>query len=251
MIVTGAARGMGAEIAREAARQGARVVAVDRVAGAWQDLVRGIGGMAIESDLTKSGNPEAVVEAAIKRYGRLDVLVNNAGMLRVAPMLETSEADVDAILNVNVKAAFFMTQSAVSAMIKLGGGSIVNIASIAGTAANPGNAIYGISKAAMISLTWQTAVEFGPQGIRCNSVSPGMTNWGMVGTNFTDQMKEGRAKLVPARRLATPEDIAGAVMFFASDVSQYVSGESLLVDGALSKSLLGLIPVMSAAGGTQ
>lgn len=174
VVITGAGGGMGRVIAAAFAGEGARLLLVDRTA---PDPVAGVDCDALGADVSAAGADSLIVQRALDRFGAIDVVVNAAGVVQLGKLEEFGPAAWDRIFDVNVKALFFLSQAAGRTMLDQGGGRIVNIASIGGTTATPGNALYGISKAAVIAITQQFAVEWGPRGIRCNAVAPGfMTN---------------------------------------------------------------------------
>lgn len=240
VIVTGAAGGMGHVIGREFAAEGARLVLVDLTLPAIPDGAPGGDALALAADLREPAAPETIVHASRARFGTIDVLVNCAGVVRLGALEDFSSADWDLMVDLNLKATFFLSQAVGRVMLEAGGGRIINIASIGGTTATPGNAVYGISKAAVIALTAQFAVEWGPRGICCNAVAPGMMTNLMQGLVRTTQGFDRQASLIPTRRSGTPEDIAKAAIFLASDAARQINGETILVDGGLSKGLFDL-----------
>src|ERR1700694_4487491 len=174
VVITSAAGGMGHAIAREFAAEGARLVLVDLTVPPLPDVATSDDVVGLAADLTKPTAPEAIVQAARARFGTVDVLVNCAGVVRLAALEDFTGADWNLMLDLNLKACFFLSQAVGRVMLDAGGGRIINIASIGGTTATPGNAVYGLSKAAVIALTAQFAVEWGPRGICCNAIAPGM-----------------------------------------------------------------------------
>ena len=183
-IVTGAAGGMGRAIASALAADGATVVLVDIADEALEHAagsLRAAGGTvhAMSADVTSRHDVAGLVDGVVERFGRLDVLVNNAGIVTVAPLETYPEEDFDRVMAVNLKGAFLVSQAAGRAMLAAGGGAIVNVASIAGHVPSPGSVAYSASKAGLLMLTRQIAVEWGHRGIRCNSVAPGAMSWSM------------------------------------------------------------------------
>lgn len=227
-VVTGGARGIGAAVAQRLAADGSEVVRLD------------LGGPpgTVACDV---GDP-AQVRAAAAEVGPVDVLVNNAGTWRFAPIEAVTPEDFDAVIRTNVAGAFHCIQAFGSSMLERRRGAIVNVISVAAPFADPGVGAYSASKAALLALTRQVAVEWGPRGVRCNAVGPGLVP--TPGTPFYDdpQVRTARADVVPLRRLGTPEDIADVVAFLVSDGAGYVTGQALYVDGGVSQSLMELMP---------
>ncbi len=235
-MVTGAARGIGAAIAGRLEADGYRVHRLDVLAG---DGVTGC-------DIT---DPVAVAATA-DAIGPVDVLVNNAGHWRFGPLEDVTPEDFRAVLDVNLMGTFLCTQAFGRSMLGQGSGAIVNIVSIAAYRANPMVGAYSPSKAAVVALTEQTALEWGPRGVRCNAVGPGLIPTPGTGAVYDDErVREVRAGAVPLRRLGTPEDVAEVVAFLASDKASYVNGQVLYVDGGLSKALMAMLPRPAAVPG--
>jgi 3-oxoacyl-[acyl-carrier protein] reductase len=237
-IVTGAASGFGAEIARVFAREGARVAVLDiNVDGAASIALEiGPAAIAIAADVTKRADIDAAVAQALAAFGRLDIVVNNAGWShKNRPMLEVSEEEFDRVYAVNVKSIFHMAHAAVPVMAAQGGGVIVNIGSTAGIRPRPGLTWYNGSKAAVNLLSRSMAVELAPQKIRVNCIAPVMGATGLLEQFMgLPDTSENRAKFiatVPLGRLSTPRDIANACLWLASDEAEFVTGVVLEVDG--------------------
>jgi len=236
-IVTGAARGIGCEIARELLATGMTVVAVDLKEDLLAQLPQTLGetGPKLDCrtmDVTDSAGFAALVNDVANTYGRLDVLVNNAGITRDGLLLRMSDDDWNLVLNVNLTSAFIGTRAAARVMIRQKSGSIVNMTSYSGLEGNPGQANYSASKAGMIGLTKTTAKELAGKNVRCNAVAPGF-----IQTEMTDVLPQ-RAKdvalgLIPLKRFGQPADIARAVAFLASEASGYITGQVLSVDGGM------------------
>jgi NAD(P)-dependent dehydrogenase (short-subunit alcohol dehydrogenase family) len=233
-IVTGASRGIGLGIAAELVRQGARVCVTARGSDALAAAVAGLGGPDVAIAVPgKADNPDHQAEAVtrtIEAFGSLDMLVNNAGINPVyGPVADIDPAAAAKILGVNVLAPLAWTRLAKDAWMGEHGGSIVNVSSVAGLRASPGIGMYGISKAALIRLTTELAVELGPR-IRVNAIAPAV-----VKTKFATVLYEGREEQVsaayPLKRLGVPEDIAGAVAFLLSDAASWITGQTLVLDG--------------------
>ena len=228
-VVTGGGRGIGAAIVERLRADGYRVLPLDLHEGDGVTIC----------DVT---DPDAV-EAVAASVGTVDLLVNNAAVWRFAALEDVTEADFGLALDVNLKGSFHCAQSFGRAMLKQESGVIINIVSIAAKHANPAVGSYGPSKAALLSLTEQIALEWGPRGVRCNAVGPGLVPTPGTGTVYDDpEVRAIRAGAVPLRRLAEPADIANVVSFLASDDAAYVNGQVIYVDGGLSKGLMTLLP---------
>jgi len=238
VIVTGASRGIGRRIALEFAAAGAGLVLVSRKQDALEALraeIEGKGGKA-HAVAANMGSLEDVRKMAARAFevcDRIDVLVNNAATNPVFfPLVGIDERAWDKIMDVNLKGPFFLTVEIGRKMVERGAGAIVNIASTAGMRSWPGLGVYGISKAGLIQMTRQMAREWAEAGVRVNAVAPGL-----VATDFskilieTDIMREEALKTVAMRRHAVPDEIAGAVLFLASDEARYITGQTLIVDG--------------------
>jgi NAD(P)-dependent dehydrogenase (short-subunit alcohol dehydrogenase family) len=238
-IVTGAGSGIGEASARRFAAEGAMVVVADIRAGKAQAVAQDITAQqgeatAVEVDVAEPTSVQSMVRTAVDRYGRLDVLFNNAGTLRPGTAVELSVADWDLVMNVNVRSVFLGAKYAVPIMEAQGGGSIINTASVSGLHGDGGAVCYAASKAAVINLTRALATDHGPQGVRINAICPGtietppvrrmMDNPGVLELNI-------RAHAL--RRLGRPEEIASAALWLASDESSFVCGEAIVVDGGL------------------
>ena len=239
--VTGAASGIGRASAERFAAEGARVVVADLDADAAEEAARAIvenGGEAthVRCDVARAEDAKGMVEAAVERYGKLDVLFNNAGFTHSpGPVEEMAEEDLDRSLAVNVKGVFLCSQAAIPALREGGGGSIIVTASIMGVRTRPGFTAYATSKAAAIHLARTLALELADDGIRVNCLAPVATETPMFETFVGDQdPEEGRAAFIstiPLGRLAQPTDVASAALYLASDESEYITGVVLPVDG--------------------
>jgi NAD(P)-dependent dehydrogenase (short-subunit alcohol dehydrogenase family) len=229
--------GLGREIARVLAAEGARVVGCDVDDAAGAKTMDGIG-FYRHADVSRERDVEALVAEALERFGRLDVMVNNAAIQIEEELAETTEEQLDRILAVNLKGVFFGCKHAVLAMRGAGGGSIVNIASILALVADGILAAYCAAKGGVLGITRATAVRYGSDGIRCNAVCPGDIDTPLVSAYFetADDPTALRAKIereYPLGRIAQPEEIARAVVFLASDDSSFMTGQPLIVDGGL------------------
>lgn len=232
-IITGAARGQGAAEARLFAAAGARVVLTDVLDGT--DVAASIGEAAafVRHDVTSADDWARAVGTARERFGRVDVLVNNAGLWRTAPVEEETRARFELMLQVNLVGPFLGVQAVAPAMREAGGGSIVNVSSTAGLRGIRGHAAYGASKFGLRGLTRSAALDLAADGIRVNSVHPGVVDTPMI-AEIGVERGAGKAPRVPLGRAGVPEDVAGLVLFLASDASSYITGTELAVDGGLT-----------------
>jgi NAD(P)-dependent dehydrogenase (short-subunit alcohol dehydrogenase family) len=237
--VTGAGSGIGLAIARGLSAFGAAVLASDLDGEAASRAAASLPpdrALAHRCDVTSATDVDGLVQAAVRRFGRLDVLVNNAGVSAVAPAESTSIEIVDRMIDVNLKGTLFGCQAAARHMIpRGGGGSIVNLASIAGVVADPGSAPYAAAKGGVVQLTRTLAVEWGRHRIRVNAIGPNYTRTPLVRSSLDNPEKlawiVGRT---PLGRVGEPDDMVGAAVFLASDASAYVTGHVLMVDGGWS-----------------
>ncbi len=237
-IVTGASRGIGRAIAEQLADDGFHVVLVARNIEALDEVRDGIikaGGDAScrPCDLSDGSAFGELVESVADDRGRLDVLVNNAGMTKDGLMLRMSDEDFDAVMAVNLRSVFIGCRAAARPMMKGRWGRIINITSVTGLSGNPGQANYAAAKAGLIGLTKTIAKEFGSKGITSNAVAPGFIETDMT-ADLGDAVSEGIFKSLPLRRFGQAQDIASAVSFLASDGGGYVTGQVLVVDGGLT-----------------
>ena len=238
-IVTGGSAGIGKAIVRLFHARGARVVIVARGAEAGERLVEELGDEHVDflaADVTDPGTPAAAVALARRRFGGLDVLVNNAGMDYVHEIASAPLADVRRVMEVNLVAPLAMMQAAVPELVGRGGGAVVNVVSRLASIAVPGMNVYGASKAALHAITRGAAIELADAGVRVNSVAPGFTETPLMSAWLAaqpDPAEARRAALagIPQRRFATPEDVAAAVAYLASREAAHVTGASLAVDG--------------------
>ena len=237
-VVTGAARGLGAAIAARLTLDGFDVVRLD---------VEAADGVTV-CDVAD----RAAVDAVAAEVGPVEVLVNNAGIWRFGALEDVAAADFERVLAVNLGGTFHCAQAFGRGMLAAGQGSIVNIVSIAAAAANPSVGAYSASKSGVLALTRQTALEWGPRGVRANAVGPGLVPTPGTGTVYDDPVvREVRAGAVPLRRLGTDSDIAGVVAFLVGPDAAYVNGQVLYVDGGLSQALMTLLPRPPGVPGPQ
>lgn len=243
-VITGAARGQGAADARLLSSAGALVVATDVLEDDGEVLCREIGGSAVfvRHDVTNVAHWENVVKTALDLHGRLDVLVNNAGIHRSKPLLEESQEEFEKVLSVNLVGPFLGIRTVSEPMRRSGGGSIINIASTAGAMGLLGHSSYGSSKWGLRGLTKTAAAELGPMGIRVNAILPGAINTVMMKPVTAET--GNRFASLPLGRHGEPDEIASVVLFLASDASSYMTGAEIVVDGG---SLVNGRPLTSTA----
>ncbi len=242
-VVTGAARGIGLGISEQFLSKGYRVVLLDIDEGTLQATAERLGDrevMAIVSDVSQPHMVQDAVSRVVDRFSRIDALVNNAGIAVFKPILETTAEEWSAVLATNLTGPFLCTQACAPVMLRNGGGSVVNIASISGLRASTLRVAYGTSKAALIHLTQQQAVELGVRGIRVNCVAPGPVDTAMAKLVHTADIRTSYRDAIPLGRYGTVEEIAEAVVFLCSDAASYINGQILAVDGGFDAAGVGL-----------
>jgi NAD(P)-dependent dehydrogenase (short-subunit alcohol dehydrogenase family) len=242
VVVTGAARGIGLAIARRFLAGGWRAALLDLDAAALAATARGLGGAAlpIACDVAVPAQVRDAIDQVAARFGRIDALVNTAGIAVFKPLLETSYEEWTRVLGVNLTGPFLCAQACAPVMLKGGGGSIVNIGSISGVRASTLRVAYGTSKAALAHLTKQQAVELGNVGIRVNGVAPGPVDTAMAKRVHSPAIRADYHDAIPLKRYGTEEEIAAAVWFLCSDEASYVNGQMLAVDGGFDAAGIGL-----------
>ena len=243
-IVTGGGSGIGKASAGVFAEEGAQVVVVDwkKEPGAQTaEEIRQAGGEATYcyADVSKAGDVETMVNTAVERYGRLDVLFNNAAIQIMAKLADTTEDAWDRIQSVNLKGVFLGCKYAIPAMIRTGGGSIVNMASILGFVGDPDLAAYCAAKGGVIALTKAGALAYGPQGVRINCICPGDVDTPLVQEYFDkdpdpERFRQEVSSKYALRRIASPREVAQMAVFLASDASSFVTGSTMVIDGGLT-----------------
>jgi 3-oxoacyl-[acyl-carrier protein] reductase len=236
-VVTGAGRGIGRAIALKFAAQGADVAAVDLKTELVQETVEevrklGRKAWAVAANVSEAASVEAAVEQILKEAGRVDILVNNAGITKDGLVMRMSEADWDAVLDINLKGTFLFTKAFSRTLLKQKSGRIVNIASVIGLIGNAGQCNYAASKAGVIGLTKSCAREFASRGITVNAIAPGFIQTAMT-DKLSQEQKDAITKQIPLASLGQPEDVAEVVLFFASPAARYVTGQVLAVDGGM------------------
>ena len=239
-LISGGARGMGAVEAKLFANEGAKVVIGDVLEKEGHQVEAEInesGGecLFVPLDVTDEANWESAVATAVSQFGKLDILVNNAGILRSERVEETTSEVWDLVMEVNAKGVFLGTKTAIPELRKVGGGSIVNISSSLALVGSSGSSAYAASKGAVRIFTKSAAVQYAKDGIRVNSVHPGLVESPMTKEFLSDAAThQGRLNMYPLGRLGQPEDIAWGVLFLASDESSFITGSELVIDGGLT-----------------
>ena len=237
-VVTGASRGIGRAIALELANQGAKVVV--NYSGSEQkamkvvDEIKTNGGeaIAVQANVSNAESVQQLMKTAVDTFGSLDILVNNAGITRDNLLMRMKDDEWDDVINTNLKGVFLCTKAVTRQMMKQRAGRIINISSIVGVAGNPGQANYVAAKAGVIGLTKTTAQELASRNILVNAIAPGFITTEMT-DSLPEELKEVMLKQIPLAKLGQPEDIAKAVAFFASDNANYITGQTLRIDGGM------------------
>lgn len=237
-IITGASRGIGKGIAEVFARHGANVAftfssSVESAKVLEDELnAMGVRAKGYQSDAADFAQAHTFVEQVLAEFGTIDILINNAGITKDNLLMRMPEEDFDKVIDVNLKSVFNMTKAVQKTMLKNRAGSIINMSSVVGVKGNAGQANYAASKAGAIGFTKSVALELGSRNIRCNAIAPGFIETEMTG-KLSEEVVQGWRDGIPLKRGGTPEDVANACLFLASDLSAYVTGQVLNVDGGM------------------
>ncbi|KGG81143.1 3-ketoacyl-ACP reductase [Caloranaerobacter azorensis H53214] len=237
-LITGGSRGIGKAIALKLASLGANIVVNYTKSDAKaKEVIKlaeemGVRAIAVKADVSNKDDVENFINKVLDEFGRIDILVNNAGITRDNLLMRMKEEEWDDVININLKGTFNVTKTAIRSMIKQKSGSIINVASVIGITGNQGQCNYAASKAGIIGFTKSIAKEVAKKKVRVNAVAPGFINTDMT-DKLPDKVKEEYLTKIPLNRLGEPEDIANAVAFLASDLSSYITGQVLIVDGGL------------------
>lgn len=238
-IVTGGSRGIGKGIVNKLAEQGATVVftfvsSEEAAQAVANDASANYGATvkAVKNDAASFSQAEELIENTVKEFGRIDIVVNNAGITKDNLLMRMTEADWDAVIDTNLKSVFNMTKAVQKVMLKQRSGSIINLSSVVGRSGNAGQANYAASKSGVIGFTQAIARELGSRNIRCNAIAPGFIETEMT-EKLDENTKNGWIQNIPLKRAGTTEDVANCVLFLASDLSSYISGQTINVCGAM------------------
>jgi 2-hydroxycyclohexanecarboxyl-CoA dehydrogenase len=236
-IVTGAGQGIGRAIADKLAAQGATVVVTDLDEASAKQTAAGLpGAVAIRADVTDRQDVQAAVDRVMQQFGRVDVLVNNAGWDKASPFVDSDPADWDRAIAVNLYGVLHTCQAVLPIMAGQGGGAVVNLGSDAGRVGSSGEAVYSAAKGGVIALTKSLAREMARHQVRVNCVCPGPTDTALFASFAGPKLREALTKAIPFRRLGQPADVANVVAFLASDEAAFVTGQTLSVSGGLTMS---------------
>lgn len=237
-IITGATRGIGKGIAEVFAKNGANVAftyssSVEAATSLENELKsHGIKAKGYQSNAADFESAQELANEVLKEFGSIDILINNAGITKDNLLLRISEEDFDKVIEVNLKSVFNLTKAVLRPMIKQKGGSIINMSSVVGVKGNAGQANYAASKAGILGFTKSVALELGSRNIRCNAIAPGFIETEMTAVLPEETVKTWREG-IPLKRGGTPEDVANACVFLASDMSSYITGQTINVDGGM------------------
>ncbi|MDY7043858.1 MULTISPECIES: 3-oxoacyl-[acyl-carrier-protein] reductase [unclassified Virgibacillus] len=237
-LVTGASRGIGRSIALELAKQGANVTvnyagSEDKAKAVVEEIkAMGSNAFIVQADVADEASVKSMIKEVVSNFGSLDILVNNAGITRDNLLMRMKEEEFDQVINTNLKGVFVCTKAVTRQMMKQRAGKIVNVASIVGVSGNPGQANYVAAKAGVIGLTKTTAKELASRNIHVNAVAPGFISTDMTDALTDEQQKEMLA-MIPLNKLGEPEDVAKVVRFLASDDANYITGQTIHIDGGM------------------
>jgi len=237
-IITGATRGIGKGIALEFAKQGANVAftyssSVEAATALEAELTAiGVKAKGYQSNAANFDAAQTLAAEVLKEFGTIDVLINNAGITKDNLLMRISEDDFDKVLEVNLKSVFNLTKAVIRPMMKQRAGSIINMSSVVGVQGNAGQTNYAASKAGMLGFSKSVALELGSRNIRCNAIAPGFIETEMT-AKLDETVVDGWRKAIPLKRGGQPQDIANACVFLASDMSAYITGQTLNVDGGM------------------
>jgi len=236
-LVTGAAQGIGKAIAETLAREGAHVAICDVNLEKAQETAKEISALGVKSTAYKTNvsvaaECDSLIESVVKDLGKLDILVNNAGVTRDGLLIRMSEQDWDLVISINLKGTFNCTKAAVKAMMKARYGRIINISSVIGLMGNAGQVNYAASKAGVLGITRSIAKEYANRNINVNAVAPGYIQTAMT-DKLTEEQRLAMLKFVPLNRMGQPQDVANVVLFLASPLADYVTGQVIAIDGGM------------------
>ena len=238
VLITGATRGIGKGIAETFAKQGAHVAftfssSVEAATALEKDLAaNGVKAKGYQSNAADFAAAQELAAAVLEEFGSIDVLINNAGITKDNLLMRISEEDFDKVIEINLKSVFNLTKAVIRPMMKQRSGSIINMSSVVGVQGNAGQTNYAASKAGMLGFTKSVALELGSRNIRCNAIAPGFIETEMT-AKLDEKVVDGWRQAIPLKRGGTPEDIANACVFLASDMSAYITGQTLNVDGGM------------------
>ena len=239
VLITGASRGIGKSVAEECVKQGAKVaftyLSSDEKARALELELTSNGGVAkgFKSDASKYDEAQKLVDDVVEAFGTVDVLVNNAGITRDTLLMRMSEEQWDEVMNTNLKSAFNLTKAVLKPMLKAKSGSIINMSSVVGVSGNAGQSNYAASKAGLIGFSKSIAQELGSRNIRCNAIAPGFIETEMTEVLDPKVVEQWRST-IPLKRGGTPQDVANATVFLGSDMSTYITGQTIHVCGGMT-----------------
>ncbi|MFX0549819.1 3-oxoacyl-[acyl-carrier-protein] reductase [Hathewaya histolytica] len=237
-IVTGASRGIGKSIALKLAEMGANIVvnyrkSTELIEDCLKEIkAKGVEVIGVECDVSKFESVETLVKKSLEHFGKIDILINNAGITKDTLLLRMKEEDFDNVIDVNLKGTFNCVRQVVPVMLKQRNGSIINISSVVGLVGNPGQLNYASSKAGVIGLTKSLAKEVGSRGITVNAIAPGFIKTDMTEV-LSEKVKEEVKKLIPLKRMGSTEDVANMVAFLVSEKGSYITGQVINIDGGM------------------